>query len=166
MIQILLGDIAKIECDAIVNPANSHGTMGGGVALAIKRVGGQIIEDESVALAPMPVGFAIATTAGKLPCGMVIHAPTMMEPIERIGSENVRAATRAALECALDNGARTIALPGMGTGAGRVAPSDAACAMVEEARKFEEKFEKIILVAKNDELYFAFRDCLERHLKT
>ncbi|MDD5502113.1 MAG: macro domain-containing protein [Candidatus Thermoplasmatota archaeon] len=166
MISVILGDIAKIECDAIVNPANSHGTMGGGVALAIKRAGGQIIEDESVALAPTPVGFAVATTAGKLPCGMVIHAPTMTEPVERIGIDNVVAATRAALECALDNGAMTVAFPGMGTGVGRVAPSDAAEAMICEILKFEKLVERILLVARDEELYEAFRDCLERHLKT
>lgn len=166
MIEVRLGDITKMECDAIVNPANSRGTMGGGVALALKRAGGQIIEDEAVAMAPIPVGFAVATTAGKLPCGIVIHAPTMTGPVERIGIENVKAATRAALECAIENGAKTIAFPGMGTGVGRISPEYAACAMAEEARFFNGNFEKIIFVAKDEDLFEAFRNCLERHLKT
>jgi len=41
---VRLGDLTQINCDAIVNPANSLGYMGGGVAGAIKRVGGAEIE--------------------------------------------------------------------------------------------------------------------------
>ena len=62
------GDLTQIRCDAIVNPANSFGYMGGGVAGAIKRVGGIEIERDAVSKAPIPVGKAIVTTAGVLPC--------------------------------------------------------------------------------------------------
>ena len=41
-------DLTKLEVDAIVNPANSSGTMGGGVAGAIKRAGGGEIEREAM----------------------------------------------------------------------------------------------------------------------
>ena len=44
------GDITKISCDAIVNPANSFGYMGGGVAGAIKRVGGVLQKDAAKAM--------------------------------------------------------------------------------------------------------------------
>ena len=90
------GDITELKVDAIVNPANSSGYMGGGVAGVIKRIGGFEIEKEAVSKAPIPVGDAVVTTAGKLPCKYVIHAPTMKQPAMRIGVENVRLATRAA----------------------------------------------------------------------
>ncbi|MEA3458041.1 MAG: macro domain-containing protein, partial [Candidatus Thermoplasmatota archaeon] len=77
------GDITQIDCDAIINPANSFGYMGGGVAGAIKRVGGKEIESEAVNKAPIVVGKAIATTAGDLPYEYVIHAPTMKRPAMR-----------------------------------------------------------------------------------
>jgi len=154
------GDITRVSCDAIVNPANSFGYMGGGVAGAIKRVGGVEIEKEAVSKAPIDVGRAVATTAGSLPCKYVIHAPTMKRPAMGIGVENVRLATHAALKLAGELGFRCIAIPGMGTGVGGVPPREAAKAMVEIAKNFEDKFEKIILVDRNDEMVDSFNSCL------
>ncbi|GAH84142.1 unnamed protein product, partial [marine sediment metagenome] len=117
---VKLGDLTQINCDAIVNPANSFGYMGGGVAGAIKRVGGAEIEKEVVNKAPIVVGKAVSTSAGRLPCKYVIHAPTMKRPAMRIGVENARLATQAALRLAKEMGLSSIAIPGMGTGVGGV----------------------------------------------
>ena len=65
-ISVQKGDLTSIICDAIVNPANSYGYMGGGVAGAIKHIGGNEIEKEAVSQAPINVGSAVATTSGKL----------------------------------------------------------------------------------------------------
>ena len=119
------GDLTQIVCDAIVNPANSYGYMGGGVAGAIKRVGGIEIEKEAISKAPIVVGKAVATTAGALPCRYVIHAPTMKRPAMKIDVENVKLATRAALEIGIKLNLKTIGIPGMGTGVGGV-PADKA----------------------------------------
>jgi len=155
------GDLTQISCDAIVNPANSFGYMGGGVAGAIKRVGGVEIENEAIAKAPIPVGTAVETTAKNLPCTFVIHAPTMEQPAMRIGVENVRDATRAALKLGVELNLKTIAIPGMGTGVGGVPVDDAAQAIVSIAKTFENKFEKIILLDRNDEMISSF----EKYLK-
>lgn len=159
MIAIKRGDITREACDAIVSPANSFGAMGGGVALAIKRAGGEEIEKEARSKAPIQIGRAIFTTSGKLKCRYVIHSPTMEKPAARIPLENVRLATRAALELAKKLGIRSIAFPGMGTGVGGISPEDAAKVMVEECKRFKEL--EIRLIAFDDELYKAFRKFLE-----
>jgi O-acetyl-ADP-ribose deacetylase (regulator of RNase III) len=151
-------DITQLSCDAIVNPANSFGYMGGGVAGVIKRIGGNEIEREAVSKAPIRVGSAIATTAGTLPCKYVIHAPTMKQPAMRINVNNVKQATRAALKLGVELNLKTIAIPGMGTGVGRVPVEDAAEAIVTIAKEFKNKFEKIILIDRNDEMVEAFRN--------
>ena len=154
------GDITKERCDAIVNPANSYGLMGGGVALAIRNVGGSEIEKEALEKRPTPVGSAIATTAGRLPARFVIHSPTMKHPAEHIGLENVEKATHAALECAKELGLGSIAFPGMGTGVGGVRKEDAARVMVETIKKFITEMKpdmEIILIGFDDELTDAFR---------
>ncbi len=169
MVEIIAkkGDITVERTDAIVNPANSYGVMGGGVAYAIKRVGGQEIEDEAVENSPILVGTAIATTAGKLPSKFVIHAPTMREPAMRISVENVKKATRAALECACKNKLKSIAFPGMGTGVGGVDKKEAANAMAETIKSFlkekETTLSNIILIGYDDELFKEFEKALREH---
>jgi len=150
------GDITQIDCDAIVNPANSFGYMGGGVAGAIKRIGGIEIENEAISKAPINIGKAIATTAGNLPCKYVIHAPTMEKPAMKIGVENVKLATHAALDLGVELNLKTIAIPGMGTGVGRVPVEDAAKAITGIAKEFENKFEKIILIDRNQDMTNSF----------
>ena len=154
------GDITSIDCDAIVNPANSHGYMGGGVAGAIKNVGGENIEKEAIGQAPIEVGRAVSTTSGCLPCKYVIHAPTMKRPAMSIGVENVKLATRAALELAENLGLKSIAIPGMGTGVGRVSFNRAAASIIEVVKDYQDKFEKIFLIDRNDEMIESFNHYL------
>ncbi len=153
---VVKGDLTQTKCDAIVNPANSFGFMGGGVAGVIKRVGGIEIEKEAVSKAPIAVGKAVATTAGILPCKFVIHAPTMKQPAMRIGIENVKLAIYAALKLGAELNLKSIASPGMGTGVGGVPINDAAEVMVHIAKEFENKFEEIILIGKNEDLVESF----------
>ena len=134
-IKVIEGDITSLEVDAIVNPANSYGYMGGGVAYAIKRAGGGEIEREAVEKSPINIGKAIVTTAGKLKAQYVIHAPTMRRPAERTDVDNIKAATRAALKVAEENNIMSIAFPGMGTGVGGVDEKDAARVMIEEIKE-------------------------------
>ena len=96
-IEAIVGDITRVDCEAIVNAANSQLWMGGGVAGAIKRAGGQVIEDEAVAQGPIRPGEAAATGAGALPDPIrwVIHAATM-GPDLQTSEELVRRATASA----------------------------------------------------------------------
>jgi O-acetyl-ADP-ribose deacetylase (regulator of RNase III) len=156
-IVIKKGDLTQISCDAIVNPANSYGFMGGGVAGAIKRVGGIEIEKEAISKAPIDVGKAVATKAGTLPCRYVIHAPTMRRPAMKIDVENVKLATKAAFKTGIKLNLRTIGIPGMGTGVGGVPVDKAAEAITTLAKKFQEKYEEIILIDRNKEMIESFK---------
>ena len=128
------GDITEEDVDAIVNPANSLMVMGGGVAGAIKRKGGDVIEREALRHAPVSVGEAVATTAGRLKARHVIHAPTMERPAMRTTAEKVRRATKAALLLAARMGLRSVALPAMGAGVGGVPVRDSVRAMLSALR--------------------------------
>jgi len=154
------GDITKVDCEAIINPANSYGYMGGGVAGAIKRAGGVEIEKEAVSKAPIPIGKAIFTNSGNLSSSIIIHAPTMKQPAMKIKQENVEFAIRAALRLASEKKIKTIAIPGMGTGVGGVLMDDAAKVMIKVIKEYEKNFEKIILIGFNDELVNAFKKYL------
>src|SRR5579885_542407 len=103
-IHLAKSDITQMAVDAVVNPANSLGIMGGGVAVALSRKGGPTIQREAMSLAPIAVGAAVVTGGGQLWAKHVIHAPTMEQPGMKVGVENVRRATRAALLAAARSG--------------------------------------------------------------
>ncbi len=157
-IEIQKGDITKVQADAIVNPANAMGWMGGGSAKAIKNAGGKIIEDEIVNKAPLEVGQALATTAGKLPYKAVIHATTMETPTEKALDYNVEMAVRGALLLADDQGFKTIAMPGLGTGIGDFPKDKAAKIMIAEIKKLNPiNLQKVILIDLDEKLVEAWQ---------
>jgi O-acetyl-ADP-ribose deacetylase (regulator of RNase III) len=160
-VHVAQADITNMPVDAIVNPANSRGIMGGGVAGAILRFGGEEIQAEAMAAAPIAIGAALVTTAGKLPARAVIHAPTMEEPGMKTEAENVRRAARAALIAADANKHQVVAIPGMGTGVGGVPFEDAARAIVEEIRAHKRAFpETVYLVDRSPDMVEAFEEAL------
>ena len=146
-VKIIHGSILDVEAQVIVNAANSHGMMGGGVAGVIRRAAGSKVEQEAMQRAPIPIGEAVLTSGGETSFKGIIHAPTMTEPAMRIPPENVAYATRAALEFADDKGFTSLAIPGMGTGVGGVSPTDAAQQMMNEILSFSpQNLKHVILV--------------------
>ncbi len=155
------GDITQVKADAVVNAANSLGEMGGGVAGALRRAGGVEIEQEAMSKAPIPVGEAVYTTAGKLPFQYVIHAPTMEKPAQATTVEKIRQATQAALFSADSVGVKILAMPGLGTGVGGVSPEASADIMVETLRNYETvSVRKVILIDRDPAMVKAFQNAL------
>ncbi len=160
-VHLAKSDITEMAVDAIVNPANSLGIMGGGVAGALSRKGGPSIQREAMSMAPIAIGAAVVTNAGGLWAKKIIHAPTMEEPGTKVGIENVRRATRAALIAAAHHGFDLIALPGMGTGLGGVDPADASRAIVDELRAHRQpKPTTVYLVDLNEEILIQLEEAL------
>jgi len=160
-VHVAKAELWTLPVDAVVNPSNSLGIMGGGVGGALRRQGGDVIQQAAMAAAPIAVGAALVTTAGQLPAKNVIHVPTMEEPGMAIGAENVRRAARAALIAADRNNFKVIAIPGIGTDLGNVPLDEAARSIVEEIRAHRRPNpETIYLVDTNDEMITALEDAL------
>lgn len=162
-ISVELGDITQTKADAIVDPANSRLIMGGGVAGAIRRTGGPEIEKEALRKAPISVGEAIATTAGRLLAKYVIHAPTMPRPAMSTNTTSVEKATTAALRLAKKLGLSSIAIPGMGTGVGGVPLQQAAETIVEAIKRHVSEgttLKHVFLVSIDRDLAAAFESVL------
>ncbi len=119
VIELIEGDITELETDAIVNAANSQLAHGGGVAGAIVKKGGSIIQEESdtwvFARGEVPVGSAAITSGGQLPARYVIHAvgPRMGEGGE---DDKLMMATLSSLEMADRHSLKSIAFPAISTG--------------------------------------------------
>ena len=160
-VHVARAEIWTMPVDAIVNPANSLGIMGGGIGGALRRQGGDVIQQAAMQAAPIAIGAAIVTTAGQLPAKNVIHVPTMEEPGMTVPAENVRRAARAALIAADRNNFKVIAIPGIGTDLGGVPIDEAARAIVEEIRAHKRAFpETIYLVDTDADMVDTFEDAL------
>ena len=159
-LEVVEGDITELEVDAIANAANNALWMGAGVAGAIKRAGGEEIEQEAVALGPIEVGGAVATGAGRLQAKHVIHGAVMGQDL-RTDDDLVRRTTRRCLELADELRCRTLALPAFGTGVGGFPLDDCARIMVAAARAHEpSSLERVVFAVFGDEARRAFEAAL------
>lgn len=166
-IVIAKGDITQVECDAIVNPANSLMIMGGGVAGALRRAAGEEVEAEARRKAPVPVGKAITTSAGKLEPRVkyIIHAPTMERPAMRTTKTKVSRAAKAALEEASKHGLECVAFPALGAGVGGLTADESLEAMLDVLDEYWEREDtplKVVFVAYSDADLKHFLRVLER----
>jgi O-acetyl-ADP-ribose deacetylase (regulator of RNase III) len=152
-------DVTQLEVDAITNAANTRLLHGGGVAGAISRAGGPVIQEESNAKAPIGLGEAVETSAGDMPARWVIHAATM-EPDLRTDAGIIERATRSTLAKAEELGARSLALVAFGTGVGGFPLDDAAQVMVGVAREHDGELERIVFAVHGDVAEQAFRNAL------
>ncbi|MDD3846744.1 MAG: macro domain-containing protein [Syntrophorhabdaceae bacterium] len=114
-LSVVRGDLTESDVDAVVNAANSYLQHGGGVAGAIVRKGGSIIQEESNRIGFVPVGGAVLTTAGSLRARHVIHA---VGPMWGEGDEEnkLKKAVRSVLGLAREKGFSSIALPAISAG--------------------------------------------------
>jgi len=115
VLRLISADLTERDVDAIVNAANSRLQHGGGVAGAIVRKGGQVIQDESDAIGFVPVGGAAMTSAGRLKARHVIHAvgPMMGEGDE---DSKLRNAITSVLRLSSEKGLLSISVPAISAG--------------------------------------------------
>jgi O-acetyl-ADP-ribose deacetylase len=112
---LMQGDLTEMDTDAIVNAANNDLQHGGGVAGAIRRKGGPLIQEESNEIGSIPVGGAAITSGGNLKAKYVIHAASMQLG-GRTSAHALRSSTAHSLRIAAEKGLKTIAFPAVGTG--------------------------------------------------
>jgi O-acetyl-ADP-ribose deacetylase (regulator of RNase III) len=161
-IEVLETDITSLEVDAIANAANTDLMHGGGVAGAIARAGGEIVNRESHEKAPIGLGEAVETAAGEMPSKWVIHAATM-ELGGPTSAGIIRRATASTLRKADELGARSLALVAFGTGVGGFPLDQAAAIEVEEVRKHLEAgsgLERVVFAVRGSEAHDAFERAL------
>ena len=165
IIEVLDTDITSLEVDAIANAANTELRHGGGVAGAISRAGGPVIQEESSRVAPIGLGEAIETSGGDMPCRWVIHAATM-ELGGPTSADIIREATAATLRKASELGARSLALVAFGTGVGGFPLEEAARIEVSEVRRHLSEggggLERVVFAVRGEEACGAFQDALVR----
>jgi O-acetyl-ADP-ribose deacetylase (regulator of RNase III) len=146
---IKLGDITDMDVDAIVNAANTNLVLGSGVAGAIRKRGGEAIQQECDNIGPIALGEAVVTRAGNLKSRLVIHGAGMHLG-GRVSKESLRDAVNNSLQKADDGRVKTIAFPAIGTGIGGFSTEECAEIMIDivckHLRDEKTSIEKVYLV--------------------
>lgn len=167
-IVVVEGDITEQAVDVVVNAANEHLAHGGGVAAAIARAGGPVVDEESrawvAAHGVVGPGQAAVTSAGAMPASDVVH---VVGPIYRPGADNealLRQAVTAALDTAQSLGASSIALPAISSGIYGYPVDQATAVIADTVAKWVAGnpgvFTEVRLVAFGSETAAAFRAAL------
>lgn len=161
-ITVVRGDITEQQVDAVVNAANSSLLGGGGVDGAIHRRGGPAILEECRRLRAgdlsggLPIGQAVATTAGDLPARWVIHT---VGPVHTDGQDNVALLTscfRESLRVADELGARTVAFPAISTGVYHYPLDEAAYVSLWTIARTPTSVDEVRVVLFDQEAYDTF----------
>lgn len=167
-LQVVHGDITRMEVDAIVNAANNGLLGGGGVDGAIHGAGGPAIMNACRAIRDAqggcPTGEAVITTGGLLPAPYVIHA---VGPVWKGGSQDedalLASAYRNSVRLAGEQGLRTLAFPNISTGIygfPRERAVDIAIRAVRDALPKAPSLEQVTFVCFDDENYRLYRERL------
>lgn len=151
--QVIYGDIADIEVEAIVNAWNRNFLpwfllFPQGVSGSIKRKGGRSIFQELFKKGPIPLGHAVYTNAGELNAKYVIHVASL-NLLWRASERSICDSTHNALELALSLDVQDIALPLIGTGIGGYNATQAFSIMKREINPYLDRFNRIYLVLYN-----------------
>jgi O-acetyl-ADP-ribose deacetylase (regulator of RNase III) len=135
---VVQGDIAEQSADALVNAAGTSLEMGSGVAGALRRAGGEALNDAAVHKGPVDLGAVAVTGAYDLDAEYVIHAAAMPHYGDgRATEESIRTATRNALQAADERDCTSLVIPAIGTGVAGFDLETGARIVCEELHSFE-----------------------------
>lgn len=114
---VIQGDIARQSADVLVNAAGTSLEMGSGVAGALRRRGGDALNEEAVEKGPVDLGEVVVTDAYDLDAAWVVHAAAMPHYGDgQATQESIRNATRNSLVAADNLGASSMVVPALGCG--------------------------------------------------
>lgn len=154
-VNLLQGDIAKQDVDAIINSAGTSLRMGTGVAGALRREGGDELYFAALEEGPIDLGMAAVTEGYGLDTQYVIHAASMPHYGDgRSSPESIREATKNALTHAEALDCETVAIPAIGCGLGGVSLTTGASVILQVLNEFEfDSIETLNFVLYSEEEY-------------
>ena len=130
MIEVVVGNLAEIAVEGVFRPVQSDFSPVSHASRDLAAAAGEKIEEKLMRFGSLPIGGAVMTPAGALPCDFLIHV-VVSSPDEPQTAATVRKAVENGLRRAADMGLTSLALPPLGIGVGMTEPEEAARALCE-----------------------------------
>jgi O-acetyl-ADP-ribose deacetylase len=169
MVEVVQGDITKLDVDAIVNAANERMLGGGGVDGAIHRAAGHQLYEACLAVPEVRPGVRCPTGQSRITPGFTLKARYVIHtvgPVWRGGgdgeAELLASCYASAFELARQHQVRSIAFPAISCGIYGYPIDQAAAIAVREAHARERDFDRILLVAFDRDIHDTLTRCLSR----
>ncbi len=173
--EVIQGDITLLDVEAIVNPANTFLMHNGGLAAAIVKRGGRIIQEQSKKIGNVPTGGAVITTGGNLKAKHVIHAVGPRYKDGKSGeAEKLALAIKNSLEVAELKKLKTIAIPAISSGIFGYPIEESAKIIVDSTiehlntrkkAKQETTLQKVVFCLLDENTFSIFKKELESNFK-
>ncbi|PSP74123.1 Appr-1-p processing protein [Halobacteriales archaeon QS_3_64_16] len=161
--EVIQGDIAAQRAGVLVNAAGTSLEMGSGVAGALRRTGGEELNEAATANGPVDLGAVAVTDAYGLDAEYVIHAAAMPHYGDgQATEESIREATRGSLAPAEERGCRSLVIPALGCGVAGFDLREGITIIVEGIWDFEpDSLADVRLIGYSDEEYETIRAVAE-----
>ncbi len=130
MIRVVVGSLTDQAVEGVIRPVQSDFSPVSHASRDLGIAAGEMIEDKLRRVGSLPIGGAVMTPAGELPCDFLIHV-VVSAADEPQTAATVRKAVGNALRRASDMGLSSLALPPIGIGVGMTEPEDAARGLCE-----------------------------------
>ncbi|XP_072329277.1 poly(ADP-ribose) polymerase family member 14-related sequence 1 [Scyliorhinus torazame] len=161
LLQVVTGDITKETTDVIVNSTNNNFTLHAGVSKAILDAAGLTVVNECQKLGSQPNNGIIITNPGNLQCQKIIHMVGQTDP------NQIKAFVGTILQTCENSKFSSVAFPALGTGQGKVNPSQVADAMIDSVsdlvnRKSPTSLQKIRIVIFQPHMFNEFHSCVQK----
>jgi O-acetyl-ADP-ribose deacetylase (regulator of RNase III) len=171
VIETVVGELIDQPVQALIYPANCRGVMGAGSASSVRLAGGQDVEREIMGLAPLDLGQAAITTAGRLierHIEAVIHAVIVPSLGDTPRQSVVERALDSALTTATHERMRTLAMPLLGMSA--EAPDDERTVFVQSlvdvivsyVRRPGTRIDRVVIVTRFEDDRSSVFDAINR----
>lgn len=157
---VVKGDIAQQSADALVNAAGTSLVMGSGVAGALRRAGGEALNDAAVAKGSIALGAVAVTDAYDLDAEYVVHAAAMPHYGDgQATASGIRDATSNALARADELACESVVVPALGCGVAGFPLEEGARLIAEEIRAFDpDSLDDVRFITYGDDSYETVSD--------
>lgn len=165
MIDVVLADIATVECAAIMRPVSAEWDPVTPAMRRLELVAGEVVAQQCSAMGELPIGSAVITSAGGAHAEFMVHV-IVRSVVEPVSESVVQRALLNGLRRCVEWGIESLALPPIGTGAGNLDAEEVAQLMIPliiEHMRDHPYPARVKLVADSEYEQAAFEQMLRYH---